>query len=72
MLVHQMLMALFLGIGNLRFHPRSCMISLGPKMASSKMVMTVDAGGIFDQVGIVDIPPTDHHHGYEGCSRWCG
>jgi hypothetical protein len=33
------------------------MISLGPENGFFKAIMTVDAGRIFDQMGIIDIPP---------------
>jgi hypothetical protein len=58
MLIDQMLVALFLGIGNLRLptpflHDFPC-----SKDGILKKVMTVEMGGIFDQVGIVDVPPS--------------
>ena len=57
MLVNQMLMALFLGIGNLGVPSTLLHNLLGPKDGFFKAIMTVEVSGIFDQVWVVDIPP---------------
>jgi hypothetical protein len=57
MLVNQMLMALFLGIGNLGVPSPFLHDFPGPENGILIAVMTVDSVGIFDQVGIFDIPP---------------
>jgi hypothetical protein len=57
MLVNQMLMALFLGIGNLGVPSLFLHDFPGPENGIFKMVMTVDVAWIFNQVGIIDIPP---------------
>jgi hypothetical protein len=52
MLIHQMLMALFLGIGNLGVPSPFLHDFPGPENGILKMVMTVDVGWIFNQVGL--------------------
>ena len=58
MLVHQMFMALFLGIGNLRFPSSLLHDLLSSKDSVFETVMTVEAVGIFEQVGVFDVPPS--------------
>ena len=57
MLVIQVLVALFLGIGNLRVPTTFLHNPFGPENGILKMVMTVEVGGIFNQVGVFNVPP---------------
>ena len=57
MLVIQVLVALFLGVGNLRVPTTFLHNPFGPENGILKMVMTVEVGGIFNQVGVIDITP---------------
>ena len=50
-------MALFLGIGNLRLPSPFPHDFPGPEIGIFEKVMTVEAYGIFDQMGILDISP---------------
>ena len=57
MLVNQIIVTLFLGIGYLSF-PSSFLHDFpGPENGFFKAIMTVDTGRVFDQVWIADIPP---------------
>ena len=57
MLVNQVLVALFLGIGYLVAPSTLFHDFPGPENGILKMVMPVDAGGILDHVWVVDITP---------------
>jgi len=50
-------MALLLGIGNLGFPATFLHYFPGPENGFFKAIMTIDTGGIFDQVWVVDISP---------------
>ena len=50
-------MTLFLGIGNLGIPPTFLHDFPGPENGVFKVIMTIETGGIFDQVWIVDISP---------------
>ena len=52
-----MLVALFLGIGYLSAPSPFLHDFPGPENGILKMVMTVEVGGIFNQVGVIDITP---------------
>jgi hypothetical protein len=52
-----MLMALFLSVGYFCLPPPTLHDFLGPKDSLLEKVMTIDTVGIFNQVGILDIPP---------------
>jgi hypothetical protein len=57
MLVSQMLVALFLGVGDLGIPTTFLHYSLGSEDGFLKAIMTVDTGGIFYQVAVFDVPP---------------
>jgi hypothetical protein len=57
MLVDQMLMTPFLGIGDFGFPATSLHDLLGSENGILKMILTVDVGGIFNQMGVGDDPP---------------
>ena len=57
MLVNELLMTLFLGIGYLRVPTTFLHNPFGPENGILKMVMTVEVGRIFNQVWVVDISP---------------
>ena len=57
MLIIQVLVALFLTVGNLRVPTTFLHNPFGPENGILKMVMTVEVGGIFNQVGVIDITP---------------
>ena len=52
-----MLMALFLYLGDFRFPSTSLHDFPGTKNGILEKVMTIDAVGVFNQMGIVDVPP---------------
>jgi len=57
MLERQVLMALFLGIGNLGIPATLLHDFLGPENGIFKMVIAVNVGRIFNQVGVFNDPP---------------
>ena len=57
MLVYQVLVALFLGVGNFRFPSTSLHDSLGSENGVFVLVVTIDMILVHDQMGIFDIPP---------------
>ena len=57
MLVNQVLMALFLGIDNLRVPSPFLHDFPGPENGIFKMVITVDVAWIFNQVSVFNVPP---------------
>jgi len=57
MLVNQMLVTLFLGIGDFDVPSTFLHDSFGSENGFFKAIMTIKMGGVFNQVGIVDVPP---------------
>jgi hypothetical protein len=57
MLVIQVLMALFLGIGNLGIPATLLHDFLSPENGIFKVVIAVNVGRIFNQVGVFNVPP---------------
>lgn len=58
MLVNQMLVALLLGIGDLRIPSTFLHDSFGAENGFLITIMAVDVGGIFDQVAVFDVSPS--------------
>ena len=57
MLVIQVLVALFLGVGNLRVPTTFLHNPFGPENGILKMVIAIKVAGVFDQVGVFNVPP---------------
>ena len=57
MLVIQVLMTPFLGVSDFGIPSTSLHNLLGPENGIFIMIIAIDVGGIFDQMGVGDIPP---------------